>query len=65
MVKMENNIYAVPRTTFQWLDDTSVVLKSIDGRKFESGHCVLLDTVRLLLMYFDPINLENYSESKD
>ena len=54
MIKMENIIYAVPRKAFQWLDDTSVIVSSVDGKEFENGHCVLLDTVGSLFMLVLP-----------
>ena len=49
MIKMENRIWALYRSAFSWLDDTSVVVTSSTS-DWSKGHCIILNTVRPLLL---------------
>ena len=41
---MKQKIWASPRHAFCWLDEKMVIVVSFN-KKFDNGHCVLLDTV--------------------
>ena len=44
---MNEKIWAVRRQTFCWLDATSVIVVSYDGKNYNKGHCLIMNTVRL------------------
>ena len=41
---MNYEIYALPRRAFTWIDDTVLVVSSVEDGGLR-GHCIVLDTV--------------------
>ena len=48
MIKMDHNIWSVPRRAFTWLDNNFVIVTSENDEEDEipCGHCLALNTVR-------------------
>lgn len=55
MLVMKHNIWAVPRETFCWLDETQLVIKS-HNKVFSNGHAELIDIVSSTLSGLSDLN---------